>query len=130
MSRFVAALSAAGCALAVGGAHAAAIVSATPQGVVAQGGAILNQESQCGWHRTITDAVHAEGGKIALQILHAGRYSYQRNLVAPSPLQAPINPFMPQALSDADIRQTIADFAQCARLAQQAVNFAAFVRKL
>lgn len=95
-------------------------IAPNPQGVVAQGGAILNQASQCGWHRTITDAVHAEGGKIALQILHAGRYSYQRNLVAPSPLQAPINPFMPQTLSDADIRQTIADFAQCARLAQQA----------
>lgn len=95
-------------------------IAPNPQGVVAQGGAILNQESQCGWHRTITDAVHAAGGKIALQILHAGRYSYQRNLVAPSPLQAPINPFMPQALSEDAILQTIADFAQCARLAQQA----------
>ncbi|WP_416411551.1 FAD-dependent oxidoreductase [Pantoea sp. App145] len=95
-------------------------IAPNPQGVVAQGGAILHQESQCGWHRSITDAVHAAGGKIALQILHAGRYSYQRNLVAPSPLQAPINPFMPQALSEADILQTIADFAHCARLAQQA----------
>lgn len=95
-------------------------IAPNPQGVVAQGGAILNHESQCDWHRVITDAVHAEAGKIALQILHAGRYSYQRNLVAPSALQAPINPFTPQALSDADIHQTIQDFAHCAKLAQQA----------
>ncbi|NWA60040.1 NADPH-dependent 2,4-dienoyl-CoA reductase [Pantoea sp. B9002] len=95
-------------------------IAPNPQGVVAQGGAILNQESQCDWHRVITDAVHAEGGKIALQILHAGRYSYQRDLVAPSALQAPINPFTPQALSDAEIQQTIQDFAHCAKLAQQA----------
>lgn len=95
-------------------------IAPNPQGVGAQGGAILNQESQCGWHRTLTDAVHAAGGKIALQILHTGRYSYQRDLVAPSALQAPINPFTPRELSDAEIRQTIADFAHCARLAQQA----------
>lgn len=95
-------------------------IAPNPQGVVAHGGAILNQESQCDWHRTLTDAVHAEGGKIALQILHAGRYSYQRDLVAPSALQAPINPFTPRELSDGEIRQTIADFARCARLAQQA----------
>jgi 2,4-dienoyl-CoA reductase (NADPH2) len=95
-------------------------IAPNPQGVVAQGGAILNQESQCNWHRIITDAVHAEGGKIALQILHAGRYSYQRDLVAPTALQAPINPLTPQALSDADIQQTIQDFAHCAKLAQQA----------
>ncbi|WP_343550681.1 NADPH-dependent 2,4-dienoyl-CoA reductase [Pantoea sp.] len=95
-------------------------IAPNPQGVVAHGGAMLNQEDQCGWHRVITDAVHAEGGKIALQILHAGRYSYQRDLVAPSPLQAPINPFTPHALSDVEIRQTIQDFAHCAKLAQQA----------
>ncbi|WP_343464160.1 NADPH-dependent 2,4-dienoyl-CoA reductase [Pantoea sp.] len=95
-------------------------IAPNAQGVVAQGGAMLTDETQCGWHRQITDAVHAQGGKIALQILHAGRYSYQRDLVAPSALQAPINPFTPQALSEAQIEQTIADFARCARLAQQA----------
>lgn len=95
-------------------------IAPNPQGVGAQGGAVLNQESQCDWHRTLTDAVHAEGGKIALQILHTGRYSYQRDLVAPSALQAPINPFTPRELSDAEIQQTIADFAHCAHLAQQA----------
>ncbi len=95
-------------------------IAPNPQGVVTQNGATLNNESQCDWHRIVTQAVHAEGGKIALQILHAGRYSYQRDLVAPSALQAPINPFTPRALSDADIRQTIQDFARCAKLAQQA----------
>lgn len=95
-------------------------VAPNAQGVVAQGGAMLTDESQCGWHRQITTAVHAQGGKIALQILHAGRYSYQRALVGPSALQAPINPFTPHALSEAEIEQTIADFARCARLAQQA----------
>ncbi len=95
-------------------------IAPNAQGVVAQGGAMLVHEDQCGWHRQITDAVHAQGGKIALQILHAGRYSYQRDLVAPSALQAPINPFTPRALSEAEIWQTITDFARCARLAQQA----------
>ncbi|MFR0654343.1 NADPH-dependent 2,4-dienoyl-CoA reductase [Pantoea sp. SIMBA_079] len=95
-------------------------VAPNAQGVVAQGGAMLTRENQCDWHRQITTAVHAQGGKIALQILHAGRYSYQRSLVGPSALQAPINPFTPHALSEAEIRQTIADFARCARLAQQA----------
>lgn len=95
-------------------------IAPNPQGVVAAGGAILHQESQCAWHRILTDAVHAAGGKIALQILHAGRYSYQRDQVAPSPLQAPINPFTPRELSETEIQQTIADFAHCARLAQLA----------
>ncbi len=95
-------------------------VAPNAQGVVTQGGAMLTRENQCDWHRQVTTAVHAQGGKIALQILHAGRYSYQRSLVGPSALQAPINPFTPHALSEAEIRQTIADFARCARLAQQA----------
>ena len=95
-------------------------IAPCPEGVVAQGGAILNDETQCGWHRQITDAVHQAGGKIALQILHAGRYSYQRKLVAPSAIQAPINPFLPQALSEEAIEQTIASFARCAALAKAA----------
>ena len=71
-------------------------------------------------HRVITDAVHAEGGRIAMQILHFGRYSYQPSLVAPSALQAPINPFTPHALSGEEVEQTIGDFVQCAALAQHA----------
>lgn len=71
-------------------------------------------------HKVITQAVHAAGGKIALQILHTGRYSYQADLVAPSAIQAPINPIKPKALTSAEVQQTIDDFANCAKLAQYA----------
>lgn len=84
----------------------------------AKGGAKLSTEAEALQHRTVTEAVHAAGGKIAMQILHFGRYSYQKNLVAPSALQAPINPFVPQALSSEEVEQTIADFVNCAALAQ------------
>ena len=83
-----------------------------------KGGAKLSTEAEALQHRTVTEAVHAAGGKIAMQILHFGRYSYQKNLVAPSALQAPINPFVPQALSGEEVEQTIADFVNCAALAQ------------
>lgn len=95
-------------------------IAPSPEGVVVAGGSVLNSETQLAHHRIITDAVHQHDGKIALQILHAGRYSYQPALVAPSPLQAPVNPFMPQALSHEAILQLIEDFARCATLAQQA----------
>ncbi|HKR45897.1 MAG TPA: NADPH-dependent 2,4-dienoyl-CoA reductase [Paraburkholderia sp.] len=84
------------------------------------GGAMLTTEEEAGRHRTITRAVHAEGGKIAMQILHFGRYSYQPMLVAPSALQAPINPFTPHELSDDEVEETIDDFVRCAALAQHA----------
>lgn len=71
-------------------------------------------------HRLITEAVHAEGGKIALQILHAGRYAYHPLAAAPSRLRAPINRFTPRALSRWGVRKTIADYAHCAALAQRA----------
>lgn len=95
-------------------------IAPSPEGVVVAGGSVLNADTELAHHRTVTDAVHQHSGKIALQILHAGRYSYQPALVAPSPLQAPINPFTPQALSHAAILQLIVDFARCAALAQQA----------
>ncbi|WP_027474556.1 NADPH-dependent 2,4-dienoyl-CoA reductase [Curvibacter gracilis] len=85
-----------------------------------KGGAKLSTEAEALHHRTVTEAVHAAGGKIAMQILHFGRYSYQKNLVAPSALQAPINPFVPQALTGEEVEQTIADFVNCAALAQLA----------
>ncbi|MFU0909831.1 FAD-dependent oxidoreductase [Kluyvera intermedia] len=88
-------------------------------GVGMAGGAMLNDASQLPHHRTITDAVHQEGGKIALQILHTGRYSYQPNLVAPSALQAPINRFIPHALTHEEILTLIDDFARCAQLARE-----------
>src|SRR5690606_2010745 len=71
-------------------------------------------------HRQITDAVHAERGKIALQILHAGRYSYHPLSVSASAIKAPITPFTPRALSDKGIRRTIAGFARTAALAKEA----------
>ena len=95
-------------------------VAPAASGVTMAGGAVLNDASHLAHHRHITDAVHREGGKIALQILHTGRYSYQPQLVAPSPLQAPINRFTPHALSHDEILQLIADFAHCAQLAREA----------
>ena len=75
---------------------------------------------QVGKHRIITDAVHAAGGKIALQILHAGRYAYHPFSVAPSRLKSPITPFRPRALTGWGVRRTIVAYARCARLAQRA----------
>lgn len=83
-------------------------------------GPILNDNKQLDDHRVITRAVHENGGKIFLQILHAGRYGQSRTPVAPSALRAPISPITPKALEPDEIRQTIEDYAQCALLAQQA----------
>ena len=85
-----------------------------------QGGAMLVNEHEAEQHRKVTQAVHAEGGKIAMQILHFGRYAYHRDLVAPSALRAPINPHVPHALTTDEVEQTIEDFARCAALAQHA----------
>ena len=71
-------------------------------------------------HRKITDAVHAHGGRILLQILHAGRYGYHSAIVAPSAIKSPINRDTPRELTSADIERTILDFGNCARLALQA----------
>ena len=71
-------------------------------------------------HRKLTSAVHAEGGRIAMQILHSGRYGYHPLSVAPSKLKAPISPFTPRAMSSRGVEKTISDFANCARLAQDA----------
>ena len=71
-------------------------------------------------HRTITAAVHEAGGRIAMQVLHAGRYAYHPLAVAPSAVRSPITPFRPRALSERGIRSTIADFARCAELARRA----------
>ena len=71
-------------------------------------------------HRPITDAVHAEGGKIALQILHAGRYAYHPLSVAPSRIKSPITPFTPRELSTAGVERQIRAFVRCAVLAREA----------
>jgi 2,4-dienoyl-CoA reductase (NADPH2) len=71
-------------------------------------------------HRQVTDAVHDAGGKIALQILHAGRYAYHPLAVAPSAIRSPITPFTPRALSAWGIERTLAAYVRCARLARRA----------
>ncbi len=72
-------------------------------------------------HKIVTDRVHEEGGKIAMQILHAGRYAYHPFNVAPSKIQSPITPFgAPRSLSKKGIERTINDFASCAALAKEA----------
>ncbi len=75
---------------------------------------------QASKHRTVTSAVHEAGGKIAMQILHAGRYAYHPLSVAPSAVRSPITPFKPRALSASGVRRTIADFARTAVLARRA----------
>lgn len=95
-------------------------ISPNDHGVTFQGGSKLDSVEEAEKHKVITQAVHDAGGKIALQILHTGRYSYQAENVAPSPIQAPINPVKPHALSSAEVQQTIDDFANCAKLAQYA----------
>ncbi len=95
-------------------------IAPSPSGVAVAGGAVLNRPEQIAHHRPVTEAVHQAGGKIALQILHTGRYSYQPGLVAPSALRAPINRFTPHALSEGEILTLIDDFAQCAALAREA----------
>ncbi|MER6477231.1 NADPH-dependent 2,4-dienoyl-CoA reductase [Streptomyces filamentosus] len=84
------------------------------------GGAKLTTAEEVAEHRLITDAVHAEGGRIAMQILHFGRYAYHPGLVAPSAIQAPISPFVPNELTDAEVEQTVEDYARCAELAREA----------
>ncbi|GAA4660956.1 NADPH-dependent 2,4-dienoyl-CoA reductase [Streptomyces chumphonensis] len=84
------------------------------------GGAALTTEAEAERHRVVTDAVHREGGRIACQLLHFGRYAHHPDLVAPSALQAPISAHVPHALTDAEIEQTIDDFARAAELARGA----------
>jgi len=71
-------------------------------------------------HRVVTRAVHKEGGKICLQLLHAGRYSYHPLSKSASAIKSPINPFKPKAMTTKDVRQTVKDFANAAKLAKRA----------
>jgi 2,4-dienoyl-CoA reductase (NADPH2) len=80
----------------------------------------LVSSAQARRHRRITGAVHEAGGKILLQILHAGRYAYHPLSVSASSIKAPINPFRPRRLSSRGVQSTIDDFARCALLAREA----------
>ncbi|GJI96837.1 2,4-dienoyl-CoA reductase [Duganella caerulea] len=83
-------------------------------------GGTLNFKGDVINHRRVTSAVHEEGGKILMQILHAGRYGYQPFVVSASEKKSPISPFKPRALTEAGIEATIRDYARCARLARDA----------
>lgn len=89
-------------------------------GGVGPGAAKLTTKEEAEKHKVVTEAVHKEGGKICLQILHTGRYGYHMDIVAPSPIQAPINRMKPKELSDEEIKQTIQDYISCALLSKEA----------
>ncbi|MGL4415047.1 oxidoreductase [Roseinatronobacter monicus] len=91
-----------------------------PEGGVFPGAAGLYTPQDIENHRLVTDRVHAEGGKIAMQILHAGRYAYGPDCVAPSALKSPISPFKPRALDEAGIEKQIADIVTAATRAREA----------
>ena len=95
-------------------------ISPNRQGWLLPFGGTLNSVFDLRNHRLLTGAVHAEGGKIALQILHAGRYGYQPFVVSASALKSPISKFKPRALTLAGVAKTVRDYARCARLAQRA----------
>ncbi|MFF5771769.1 FAD-dependent oxidoreductase [Streptomyces californicus] len=84
------------------------------------GGAKMTTEAEAEQHREITSAVHAAGGRIAMQILHFGRYAHHPDLVAPSALKAPISGFTPNALTDEQVEETVEEFIRAAELARHA----------
>ncbi len=90
------------------------------EGGVYSGAAKLTTVEEAEKHKIVTRAVHEADGKICMQILHAGRYAYSPKSVAPSAIQAPINPFKPHELDEEGIEKQIQDFVTCASLAQQA----------
>jgi 2,4-dienoyl-CoA reductase (NADPH2) len=90
------------------------------EGRVFEEGAELVSEEQLDFHRPLVKAVHDNGGKIALQILHTGRYGMLENCVAPSPITAPINFYRPKELTHDEILATIDDYVRCAKLAKKA----------
>ena len=94
--------------------------SPVPEGVMDEGGLVLDSADQLDEHRHITSAVREAGGRIVLQILHAGRYAKVADCVAPSPGKARINVHAPRALGTAEVWATIDRFANTASLAEQA----------
>ncbi|NOX39802.1 MAG: NADPH-dependent 2,4-dienoyl-CoA reductase [Alphaproteobacteria bacterium] len=90
------------------------------EGGVFAGAAGLFSDQDIENHRIVTKRVHDEGGKIAMQILHAGRYAYNPKCVGPSPVKSPISPFPPNELDEDGIQKQITDFAIAAKRAQEA----------
>lgn len=95
-------------------------IAPNEEGRITDHGAKLTNDQEMRQHSLITRAVHAEDGKICMQILHTGRCGYHHNVVAPSPIQSPINYFKPKELTPAQIQQQIDDFIRCACLAREA----------
>ncbi len=90
------------------------------EGATHPGTKVIASDDDARTHKPVTDAVHREGGKICMQILHTGRYAFNPNLVAPSALKAPINPFQPKELDEEGIEKQISDIVQMAKYAQVA----------
>ena len=90
------------------------------EGSVLPGAAMMTSDKDVANHAIVTGRVHQAGGKIAMQILHAGRYAYGPQCVAPSPVKSPISPFPPHELDEDGIEKQISDIVNAARLAQQA----------
>eukprot|EP00903_Cladosiphon_okamuranus_P020651 g18961.t1 len=90
------------------------------EGSVLPGAAMMTTEQDVANHSVVTKAVHEAGGKIAMQILHAGRYSYGPKCVAPSAVKSPISPFPPNELDEDGIEKQISDIVNAARLAKEA----------
>ncbi|WP_407277797.1 NADPH-dependent 2,4-dienoyl-CoA reductase [Aromatoleum evansii] len=95
-------------------------ISPNSDGLIFPGASALTNDEEVAQHRLITQSVHAEGGRICMQILHTGRYAYHRGSVAPSALKAPISPVTPREMGEEDIERTIEDYARCAALARDA----------
>ncbi|MFF4669914.1 FAD-dependent oxidoreductase [Streptomyces sp. NPDC001279] len=95
-------------------------IAPNARGCSAPGGAGMTTEAEAERHAVVTSAVHAAGGRIAMQILHFGRYAHHLDLVAPSALRAPISPFTPHALTDDEVEETVEDFVRAAELARHA----------
>lgn len=90
------------------------------EGSVLPGASMMTNDDEVAKHSIVTDRVHEAGGKIAMQILHAGRYAYGPKCVAPSPVKSPISPFPPTELDEDGIEKQISDIVNAAVLAQKA----------
>ncbi|QYJ99484.1 NADPH-dependent 2,4-dienoyl-CoA reductase [Shewanella alkalitolerans] len=95
-------------------------ISPNLRGRLAPNACQLSFPWQVAKHKVVTSAVHEAGGKICMQILHAGRYGYHPFSQAPSKIKSPITPFTPSAMSARQVRSTIKDYATTAALAKKA----------
>lgn len=95
-------------------------ISPNAEGVAMPDGAKLTNQMEAAWHVPITETVHRHGGKICLQILHTGRYSFNNAPVSASNTHAPINPSPARALTTQEVKQTVLDYVRCAELAKEA----------